>query len=133
MPTARENPAPAKKRQPPQMKGESKLPWRKQRQRAPGLESQLDPQPRFKAPRYKAAGKIKNKIALITGGDSGIGRAVALLYAREGAEVAISTHLGVFSGRCRFVIHHRHRAAGDGQRNDRRPADVETLGHWLKR
>jgi NAD(P)-dependent dehydrogenase (short-subunit alcohol dehydrogenase family) len=56
---------------------------------APGLESELDPAPRYEAPRYRAAGKLEGQSALITGGDSGIGRAVALLYAREGADVAV--------------------------------------------
>jgi NAD(P)-dependent dehydrogenase (short-subunit alcohol dehydrogenase family) len=61
----------------------------KQKQDPPGLESELDPRPRYEAPRYKAAGKLEGQAALITGGDSGIGRAVAVLYAREGADVAI--------------------------------------------
>lgn len=55
----------------------------------PGLEAKLDPAPQFMAPTYRGSGKLKGMAALITGGDSGIGRAVAVLYAREGADVAI--------------------------------------------
>jgi NAD(P)-dependent dehydrogenase (short-subunit alcohol dehydrogenase family) len=60
-----------------------------QHQDKPGLESEMDPRPEFLAPHYKGAEKLLDKIALNTGGDSGIGRAVAILYAREGADIAI--------------------------------------------
>lgn len=63
-----------------------------QHQRKPGREHDLKPRPQYQAPQYQAAGKLAGRTALITGGDSGIGRAVAVLYAREGADVAI-THL----------------------------------------
>src|SRR5213080_2161682 len=66
-----------------------KAPMPPQQQEHPGLESEMTPRPRYQAPDYRGAGKLQGKAALITGGDSGIGRAIAVLYAREGADIAI--------------------------------------------
>jgi NAD(P)-dependent dehydrogenase (short-subunit alcohol dehydrogenase family) len=70
-------------------KPQPRPPFPRQRQRRPGLEARIDPAPRFSADGYKGTGVLFNKVALITGGDSGIGRAAAVLCAREGADIAI--------------------------------------------
>lgn len=56
----------------------------------PGSEKQMNPEPIYDDKDYRGSGKLEGKVALITGGDSGIGRAVAVAYAKEGASIAIA-------------------------------------------
>ena len=61
-----------------------------QQQEVPGIQSKMTPVPDCGEESYQGSGKLTGKVAVITGGDSGIGRAVAIAYAREGADVLIS-------------------------------------------
>jgi len=72
-----------------QQEEQPKSPMPEQKQPRPGIEAEMDPRPEFLAPNYRGSGKLQDKAAIITGGDSGIGRSVAVLFAREGADVAI--------------------------------------------
>src|SRR5512135_3389757 len=69
---------------------EPKPPYPQQKQGSPGSEQQMQPQPDYGEQSYRGSGRLTGKKALITGADSGIGRAVALAFAREGADVFIS-------------------------------------------
>lgn len=86
----------------------------------PGTEAELHPAPQFMAPSYRGSGKLEGMTALITGGDSGIGRAVAILYAREGADVAV-----VYLSEDRDAEETRRHVEEEGQRCILIPGDVK--------
>ncbi|MFL5481216.1 MAG: SDR family oxidoreductase [Gemmatimonadaceae bacterium] len=102
-----------------------KPPLPKQHQEYPGLEAKLRPRPQYKAPLYKGSDKLKGKVALISGGDSGIGRAVATLFAREGADVAIMFLAEEESD----AEETRHAIEAEGRRALLLPGDVTDLDY----
>lgn len=98
-----------------------KSPMPEQSQDRPGIESLMEPKPLFLAPNYKGSEKLAGKKALITGGDSGIGRAVAILYDREGADVAI-VYLPVEQSDAKETAHYVER---EGRKCVLIPGDVK--------
>jgi len=81
------------------MPKEKKLQPPQHQRQQPGREHKMKPRPRAEDEKHRGSGKLQDKVAIITGGDSGIGRAVAIAFAKEGADVSVVTSK---SGRMRM-------------------------------
>ena len=115
----------------PQAKGAAQTSDRRQPQELPaqhiakpGLEAELELRPRYAAPDYKGSGKLMNLSAIVTGGDSGIGRAVAVLFAREGADVAV-----LYLNEHEDAQETRRNVEAEGRRCLLIPGDVKDAAH----
>ena len=107
-------------------KQELKQPFPKQKQDPPGTEQEMQPKPDHGEKSYQGHGRLKGRKALITGGDSGIGRAVAIAFAREGADVAICYVPGVEDADADETVRWVEQA---GVKSLRVPGDVQDAAH----
>jgi NAD(P)-dependent dehydrogenase (short-subunit alcohol dehydrogenase family) len=94
-----------------------------QQNQQPGIEAQMTPRPQAEDRKYQGSNKLLNRVALITGGDSGIGRAVAIMYAKEGADVAI-----VYLNEHQDAEETRRQVQQEGRRCIMIPGDVGNEG-----
>lgn len=90
----------------------------------PGFERDMELKPRFKAEAYKGSGKLEGQVAIVTGGDSGIGRAVAVLFAREGADVAV-----LYLNEHQDAAHTQRCVEAEGRRCITLPGDVKDMAY----
>src|SRR5690554_4881289 len=95
--------------------------------RQPGTESGMTPRPQYSSDHYAGSRKLDGKVALITGGDSGIGRAVAVLFAREGADIAIS-----YLTEREDAAVTKQAVEAEGRRCITIPGDVSKRAHCMK-
>ncbi|MBX3580632.1 MAG: SDR family oxidoreductase [Rhizobiaceae bacterium] len=102
-------------------------PFPKQHHAKPGHEHEIEPAPLYDAPFYVGSRKLDGKVALITGGDSGIGRAVAVLFAREGADIAIS-----YLSEQRDANETKRAVEAEGRRCITIAGDVSKRAHCIK-
>jgi NAD(P)-dependent dehydrogenase (short-subunit alcohol dehydrogenase family) len=131
-----------RRREPRAMQAGARLyphpPFPRQHQAKPGIEARLKPPPMYDAPFYRGSGKLKDKVAIVTGADSGIGRAVCLLFAREGADImALYLSESVDAEETRRAVEHEGRVcqtmAGDvRKRAFCRKAVARALAHFGK-
>ncbi len=106
----------------------AKPPFEEQPQETPGVEAEMTPRPDYGAETYRGQGRLRDKAALITGGDSGIGRAVAVAFAREGADVLIS----YLEEEERDALETARAVEDAGRRCVRVPGDIQDEAHCVR-